>query len=176
MRTQLVVATLVLLLTACASNSPETAEAEGRAELALRSLVAAYASADTAILLDIFWPQATYDDFAEQHTYQGIEEIVGYVTGVHTWGDDVYMNVGRLHPTRGGAVAEWVFSAVQNRPLGDVVPEGTGREVVLNGVTIIEMEGDRIIRAADYVDTGSLLSQLGARIVPAGEAAESAGP
>lgn len=37
-------------------------------------------------------------------------------------------------------------------------------EVVLSGVTIIEMEGGRIMRAADYTDTQPLLLQLGARI------------
>jgi hypothetical protein len=156
-------AALTALLAAC---SPQTSPQPGdgnRAELAVRTLMAAEETADTTLLLDLFWPQATYDDFAEQHTYQGIQEIVGYVTSAHEWGDDVYKNPGRIHPTERGVVAEWVFSATQNRPFGNLVPRGTGREVFLTGVTIIEMEGDRIIRAADYVDTHPLLLQLGAR-------------
>ncbi len=53
---------------------------------------------------------------------------------------------------------------MQARPLGDLVPEATGREVLLNGVTIIELDGDRIIRAADYTDTAPMWLQLGGRI------------
>jgi hypothetical protein len=154
----------MLTLAACQSGERPRPIDGRQAELAVRTLMAAYESADTTLLLDLFWPQATYDDFAEQHTYQGLDEIVGYVTSVHEWGDDVYKNVGRVHVTETGAVAEWIFSAVQNRPFGQVAPDVTGREVVLSGVTIIEMEGDRIIRAADYTDTQPLLLQLGARI------------
>ena len=45
--------------------------------------------------------------------------------------------------------------------MGDQVPFVTGREVVFNGATIIELEGGRIMRAADYIDTASLTLQLG---------------
>ena len=45
-----------------------------------------------------------------------------------------------------------------------VLSEGTGREVVLNGVTVLEVEGGRIERAADYTDSGALLLQLGATV------------
>jgi hypothetical protein len=165
---------VVLAFAACHNPSPDPAVSPTRAEVTILSLMTAYESADTALLMDLFWPQATYDDFADQQTYQGIEEIVGYVTGVHAWGDDVYKNAGRIHVTDRGAVAEWLFSATQVRPLGDLAPQGTDREVVLNGVTIIEMDGDRIIRAADYLDTRPLLEQLGARIeLPGGQAGGS---
>lgn len=159
-------ATLAVLAVALAGCSPAPAPVEGgRAEYAIRTLMAAVESADTTLVLDLFWPQATYDDFAAQHTYQGIQEIVGYVTSVHDWGDDVYKNPGRIQVTERGAVAEWVLSAVQNRPFGTLVPRPTGREVFVTGVTIVEMDGDRIIRAADYMDSHPLLLQLGARTV-----------
>jgi hypothetical protein len=175
MRAILVVATLATV--SCLPSTSDRSPDGARGELAVRSLAAAFEAADTTLILDLFWPQATYDDFADQHTYQGIDEIVGYVTGVHSWGDDVYRNVGRVHATDRGAVAEWVFSAVQARPLGELAPTATGREVVLNGVTIVELDGDRIIRAADYVDTQPLLLQLGARIeLPGGRVLQLADP
>lgn len=162
MRTTLLAA--MLALAACQPPDVDPRNDVGRGERAVRMLMTAYESADTTMLLDLFWPQATYDDFAGQHTYQGLDEILGYVTGVHDWGDDVYKNAGRVHVTENGAVAEWIFSAVQNRPFGPIAPRATGNEVVLSGITIIEMEGDRIMRAADYIDTQPLLLQLGARI------------
>ena len=58
--------------------------------------------------------------------------------------------------------------------MGDRVPVATGREVVLNGVTIIEIEDGRIIRAADYTDTTPLMLQLGGRIeLPGGVVIEA---
>lgn len=159
---------------ACQPASSDGSAAARRAEVTIRSLIAAYESGDAELIEDLFWPQATYDDYPNQVTYQGLDEIVGYVTAVHDWGDDVYMNIGRVHATEGGAVAEWVFSAVQNRPIGTLVPLATGLEVVLNGVTIIEMEGDRILRAADYSDTTPMMLQLGGRIeLPGGAVLES---
>ena len=152
-----------LILAGCAGAEPD-AVADLRSERTIRTLLAAWESADTALIEDLFWPQATYDDFPGQVSHQGLDEIVTYVTSAHRWGDDVYMNVGRVHAGPATAVAEWIFSAVQGRPMGDALPEATGAEVVLNGVTIIELDGDRIIRAADYTDTAPMWLQLGGRI------------
>lgn len=149
-------------LAACAPAGSEAASA--RNELMVRSLLDAQQSADTATITALFWPDAVYDDYANQLEYRGLAEIVGYVTSVHTWADDVYLNAGRVHAGTSGAVAEWLFAGVQARPMGDYAPTGTGREVVLNGVTIIEVDGGRIRRAADYVDTAPLALQLGGRI------------
>ena len=163
----------VLALTACVPIGPDDAAATREAELTIRSLMAAWESADAALLEDLFWPQATYDDFPNQHTYQGIEEIIGYVGSMHAWADDVYMNVGQVHVTQTGAVAEWVFSAVQARPMAEQVTVATGLEIVTNGVTIIEIDSGRIIRAADYADTAPMLLQLGGRIeLPGGSVLE----
>ena len=161
-------------LVAAACVAPASDEAAQRAsEVLIRSLAAAWERADTALVEELFWPQATYDDFPNQLTYQGVDEIVGYVSSPHSWGDDVYMSVGHVYAGESHAVAEWVFSAVQNRPMGDAVTTGTGREVVLEGVTIIEIENGRIIRAADYTDTAPMMLQLGGRILmPGGQVIE----
>ncbi len=168
-------AMFALTSAACADPSTDS-QRPSEGEFALQVLVAAIATADTAAIYDLFWPEATYDDFANQLTYQGVQEIAGYVLGAHSWGDDVYMNLGAVHPTATGAVGEWIFTAVQSRPLGVSYPVGTGREVVLNGVTIIEMDGSRIIRAADYTDTAPMMLQLGARFtMPGGQVIEMEG-
>jgi ketosteroid isomerase-like protein len=146
-------------------------------ELLVLSLVDALQRADTAAIIEMFWPEATYDDYASQLQHRGIEEILGYVTSVHAWADDVYMNVGEVHASASGAVAEWLFAAVQARPMGDLVPEATGLEVQTNGVTIIEVDGGRIRRAADYMDTAPMFLQLGGRIeLPGGGVMELDAP
>jgi ketosteroid isomerase-like protein len=153
---------LALISTSCAFAQQDDGAAR-EAERTMLSLMAAWERADAPLLEELFWPQATYDDFPNQHTYRGIDEILGYVRALHSWADDVYMNVGRVHVTESGAVAEWVFSAVQARPIAGRVEIATGREVVANGVTIIELEGGRIMRAADYTDAAPMLLQLGGR-------------
>ncbi len=154
----------IVLLAALSCTPPQDQPESSEAELTIQLLANAIATADTAVILELFWPEATYDDFAGQQTYQGIQEIVAYLTAVHVWGDDIYMNLGRVHTSSTGAVGEWVFSAIQTRPIGDRFPVASGNEVVLNGVTIIEMEGGRIMRAADYADGVPLILQLGGSI------------
>jgi len=152
------------LLATVSCTAPPDQSGLSEAELNIQLLASAIATADTTVILEIFWPEATYDDFASQQTHQGIQEIVAYLTAVHAWGDNVYMNLARVHTSSTGAVGEWVFSAIQARPIGDRFPVASGDEVVLNGVTIIEMEGGRIMRAADYVDGVPLILQLGGSI------------
>jgi hypothetical protein len=146
---------------ACA---PSGEQAASQNELIIRNLIDAVQAADTATLVELFWPEATYDDYASQLQHRGIEEILGYLTSVHAWADDVYMNVGEVHVSTDGALAEWLFAGVQARPMGELVTVATGLEVVTNGVTIVEIDGGRIRRAADYMDTTPMLLQLGARV------------
>jgi hypothetical protein len=159
-----------LFATACA---PEPSEVATRNGLIAQSLLDAQQNADTLALLELFWPDAVYDDFANQLQYRGVTEIVGYVTSVHGWADDVYLNAGGIHASESGAAVEWLFAGMQARPMGDFAPVVTGREVVLNGVTILEIDGGRIRRAADYTDTTPLALQLGGRLeLPGGRVVE----
>jgi steroid delta-isomerase-like uncharacterized protein len=152
----------LLVMPACTSTSdrPQTLESE----IIVRTMLSIWESADTAAVLELFWPEAVYDDFPNQIQYQGVAEIASYLTYVHSWGTGVYMNVTEVHASETSATAEWVLSVIQDRPMGELVPEATGREVVLNGVTIIEIDGGLITRAADYVDIVPMVLQLGGRI------------
>jgi len=160
---KILLVSMLLAPASCVTDS-RSEDAARAAEVTMRSLMAAWESGDRALIEDLFWPEATYDDFPNQHTYQGTAEIVGYMLAVHDWADDVYWNVGQIHITDAGAVAEWVFSGIQSRPIGNSVPVASGAEVLTNGVTIIQLEGDRIIRAADYMDTAPMMLQMGGRI------------
>lgn len=151
-------------LMACAPPADGPSPAVARNELTIRTLLALWESGDVDALADVFSPQAVYDDFPNQTQYQGIQEIAGYVAQVHSWADAVTMSVTAVHASETGAVAEWMFSAVQTGPIGTRVPVATGRDVVLNGVTIIETADGRITRAADYIDALPLVLQLGAEV------------
>ncbi|HKJ03899.1 MAG TPA: nuclear transport factor 2 family protein [Longimicrobiales bacterium] len=151
-----------LLLVACAPSGPSPLLNEN--ELTARTLMSVWETGETEDLAHLFYGDAVYDDFPNQTQYRGLEEIAGYVTHVHDWADAVSLSVSAVHTSETGAVVEWVFSAVQDKPIGDRVPVATGRDVLLNGVTILEIDGGRIRRAADYIDVLSLVLQLGAEV------------
>jgi len=148
-------------LPACAGPAEGPSRVEAENEVAARTLMTLWGSGDVASLTGLFHPDAVYDDYPNQTQYRGIEEIAGYVNHVHDWATAVDMAVLAVHPSERGATVEWVFSAIQDRPIGSRVPVATGREVVLNGVTVLELEGGRIRRAADYIDALALVLQLG---------------
>jgi len=155
---------LCLALAACVPQTDGPSPTTARNEVLARTLMTVWESGDTNVLDDLFSPQAVYDDFPNQTQYQGLEEIAGYVTHVHDWADAVSMGVSAVHASDGGAVVEWVFAAIQAGPIGTRVPVATGREVVLNGVTILEIDDGRIVRAADYMDVLPFVLQLGAEV------------
>ena len=156
--------TLTLLAAACspAGSGPSPAEAEN--EIAIRSLLAMVGSDNADEVAGLFHPDAVYDDYSTQHQYRGLEEIAGYVTGSTRWATAVSVDIIGVHVSDSMAVAEWVFTGIQDRAVPGFLPVVTGREVVLNGVTLIEMEDGRIRRAADYVDALPLVLQVGAEV------------
>jgi hypothetical protein len=152
------------LITACggAGDGPPTATSQ--AELTARTLMMVWESGDVDALSTLFRPDAIYEDFSNQVQYRGIGEIAGYVGHVARWATDLRMDVGAVHASPNGATVEWLLSGVQNRPIPRLLGVATNREFFLNGVTVIELDGDLITRAADYLDASSLLIQLGATI------------
>jgi hypothetical protein len=165
---------VLAVLSTVAACTPSQDEADVLGRYLLESLAFARQTADTALLEEIFLPDATYDDFPGQIQYLGIQDVVGYLTSVHDWGDDVYISLGNVETGSSSAVGEWFLAAVQERPIPDIIGAGTGREVSWNGLTVIEIEGGRIARAADYWDRTALILQLGGRIeLPDGTVLES---
>jgi len=161
------VAVLVTILAATAGCSSRTAgpsQVEAENEIAMRTLVDMMSSADAQDVASLFHPDAVYDDFANQRQYRGLEEIAGYIQGGSRWATAVSFDIIELHVSDAGAVAEWVFTGIHDQPIGSFLPVVTGREVVLNGVTIIEVEAGRIRRAADYVDGLPMVLQLGGEV------------
>ena len=153
---------LALVVTACARSGPSPLLNEN--EITARTFASLWETGETEELARLFYGDAVYDDFPNQTQYRGLEEIAGYVRHVHDWADGVSMSVSEVHVSETGAVVEWVFSGVQDKPIGTRVPVATGRDILLNGVTILEIDNGRIRRAADYIDVLALVLQLGAEV------------
>ncbi len=150
--------------TACAPAETGPSPLLAENELTARTFLATWEQGDIDAIPEYFRADATYDDFSNSIQHRGIQEIQEYLAQAHAWGSDVVINVTAVHASAEGAVAEWVFSAVQTAPIEGTVDVSTGNEVILNGVTILEIEGGLITRAADYVDTLPFVLQLGGRV------------
>jgi len=157
-------AAVLIVSAGCSSRASGPSRAETENEIAMRTLIERMASANADDVADLFFPEAVYDDFANQQQYRGLQEIAGYIEGGSRWATGVSMDIIDLHVSDSVAVAEWVFTGIQDKPIGSTLPVATGREVVLNGVTIIETEGGRIKRAADYTDGLTMALQLGGEV------------
>lgn len=153
-----------VMMTACDAPAEGPSPATVRAEMTARALLAVWESGDRLALSGLFRPDAVYEDFSNQTQYRGLEEISAYVGHVTRWATDLRMDVGAVHASPTVATVEWLLSGVQDRPIPRLLGVATNREFYLNGVTVVEMDGELISRAADYLDVASLLLQLGATI------------
>jgi len=160
---------IVLLATiAVASACTRGPDARERAH----ALMDVWRSGDQAALDTLLASDVVYDDFPNRDRYEGIDQVKGYVGHVHGWATDVTMEVTRVHGDRRSAVAEWVMTGVQDRPIGSRVPVATHRRFKLNGATVVEVDDrGRIARAADYLDALTLVRDLGGKVeLPGGVA------
>jgi len=159
-----VLTSALVVFAGCSSRPSGPTQVEAENEIAMRTLVDMMMSADAQDVAGLFHPDAVYDDFANHQQYQGLEEIAGYIQGGSSWATGVSIDIIELHVSDSGAVAEWIFTGIQEQAIGSFLPVVTGREVVLNGVTIIEVDAGRIRRAADYVDGLPMVLQLGGEV------------
>jgi hypothetical protein len=153
---------LALLTASCNRSGPSPLLKEN--ELLARMLVADFQSGDVSNLSSMFYPTAVYDDYSSQSAYKGLREISGYVRSIQSWADDISMSVNAVHASETGATVEWTLDAVQRRPIPGTISVATGKQVQINGVTVLEISRHLITRAADYMDDLGLLLQLGGQV------------
>lgn len=143
------------------------------AERAMRTLLRSWETGDTGGFPELFTEDAIYDDMPNARRLTGLEEITGYVAGVHSWADSVTMEIGNVRAAEDFAFAEWVFRAVQTGPMGSMVRAVTCRRVEIPGITVITMRDGRIARAVDYIQVLPLILQVGGRVeIPGGTVLE----
>ena len=150
-----------VLAASCGSRSSEPSPLMKENELTAHLLISDFESGDLSNLAGIFAPTAVYDDFSGSREYQGLQEISGYVGSLHSWADGIVMSIDEMQVWNTGVVIEWSLSAVQSRPIPGLVSTATGHEVVVNGVTVLEIANHKVIRAADYMDDLTMMLQLG---------------
>ena len=149
---------------------------EGVTESAVRTLLGVWESGDIGSLDDLFLPDAVYVDRPNDRVLTGLAGIKRYISHVHSWASEIVIEIRSVRAAEGFGVAEWNMSGVQDRPIPGRVPVATGQAFTITGTTIVEVEGQRISRAVDYIQVVPLILQLGGRIeLPGGAVLEGPG-
>jgi len=122
----------------------------------VREFEAAFNRQDVGRLLACFTPGATYvDTFLGAHTgtvaLRAMFERMFREGREYSWTMDVVVET----PT--AAAAEWTFGYV----VTEAVPRSAGRPVRFRGMSVFELEHDRIAAYREYFDEGLALLQLG---------------
>ena len=118
----------------------------------------------------LFHPTAVYDDFTSGVTYRDLPEIAAFMEAFHTADGAVFLDVISYHAGEGIAAAEWVLEGSRQGPSGVSGDSLVVRRFRVDGLTLIEVQGGLIVRAADYGDPIPLvLAEGGAVVLPEGD-------
>ena len=122
----------------------------------VQKFAAAFNRRDVDGLLACFTPAATYrDTFYGEHG--GHPALRAMFERMFHEGKDYRWTMDAVIESPGRAAAEWTFSYV----VTDAVPRSAGRQIRFRGMSLFDLEGDRIAAYREYFDKGAALLQLG---------------
>ena len=162
---------LLVVLLALALAAPATALAQdasppaGAVPGVVLAWVEAWDAADSAAIAALYAADGVYEDVPADYSATGGEielSLAGYLGGV----GDVSAELDNAFGGDGWAVVEWTLSAT-NQGLFPDAPVGAPFSV--RTATVFALDGDEIVRSADYYDVATILSQLG--LLPEADAA-----
>ncbi len=151
----------------CTGPEPSSVTVEERRLIELMEMRRA---GDATGIERLFHPTAVYDDFTSGVTYRDLPEIADFMEAFHTADGAVFLEVISYHTGNGMAVAEWVLEGNREGPSGASGDSLVVRRFRVDGLTLIEVQGGLIVRAADYGDPIPLiLAEGGAVVFPEGD-------
>lgn len=149
---------LTLFFVSSASAQDDTSSA------LVKTLMGVWESGDTSILDGIMSIDVVYEDKPNRRVLNGLVAAKSYVSHVHTWASEVQIETTRVRSSEYSAFAEWTMTAVQSSPIPGQVMVATNRSIEIHGLTAIEIEDGKIVRAVDYLDALGFVLQLGATV------------
>ncbi|MEJ2217587.1 MAG: ester cyclase [Gemmatimonadota bacterium] len=122
------------------------------------------------LLETLFAPEATYQ--TPDAVYQGVEGVVQFLRNAFVVAPESRLEFLDEIVGDSDVALEWVWSGTHTGNLPNL--PATGRDFVVHGVTVLEIEDGLITRATDYYDRFGFLQQLGV-MPPAGESGSPSG-
>ena len=140
-----------------AEVTPIGAKLQQRREDVLRHLLDAQNAHDTEAALACF-AHPRYELIGNQRVYDGTEEVRHYYEATRRYFPDMHFEVIALHHGDDAVVCEVWMSGTH---LGSGPEfEATGRRFRCRSAIIFAFEGDRLVGARAYYDTGTIARQL----------------
>lgn len=141
-------------LIACLTFAPVTVGAQASAAAATATLAGytqAWTAHDVERIAAYFTEDATYEDVTLGEVHRGRAAIAGFARGTFAALPGFTMTQRSLHQGERWATLEWVMSGTDS---------ATGRRFSVRGVSVMELEGGRIRRNADYWNMADFLRQV----------------
>lgn len=127
-------------------------------------LMTLWETGDTLKTHEIFLTECSYVDVANNFTFSGIDGVNQYVSHIHNWASDVKMTVRKIKITENMGYVEWTMNAKHTSPIEGKVPIATNKDIILTGVTLLEIKDGKIRKASDYMDVLGFVMQLGSKL------------
>lgn len=117
---------------------------------------------DVDAILALHTPDSVFEDGNRREAQRGEEVRAGLQSVFETWPDLVF-TTRRQEVCDGVVVVEWTATATHTEPIRSRgrTAEPTGARVEWNGVDILRLEDGLVQRKTYYMDTLSMLRQIG---------------
>ena len=147
----------VILRSALASVLPIAGA--NRAEPANRSVgqkwIDGWNARDPEVLVSAFTPDGIYEDVTFGLKKKGSAELRDLHKFFHESVGGLYVKLIASYVAAGHGTIEWMFGGK------DVGVFKTGKPFEVQGVSVIQVRGDRISRNLDYYDAATIMKQVG---------------
>ena len=165
--TSLILLVLVVFISSCVTKEQKRVDqfsTSNNVEKLGMELMNLWETGDTLKTTNIFINESTYNDIANNQVFSGIQEINKYISHIHTWASEIKMTTRNIKVSNENGYIEWTLNAKQTKPIIGRIPVATNNDIVLKGVTIIEMKNEKIEKASDYMDVLGFVIQLGSKV------------
>ena len=120
---------------------------------------AAWSSHDTEKVLSLFTDDCMLEDVTFGVVNRGKKELRAFADGVFAGIPDFKIELTARFSTDASAGMEWVMSGTHKGDFPGMA--ATGKRFSVRGVTILELQGEKIRRDSDYWDAASVMRQVG---------------
>ena len=158
---------IIIINLSCESQEYKTGNNENHkihATKLAKDQMALWETGDTLKTHEIFADSCTYEDVANNQTFNGVNGVKKYISHVHNWVSNIKMKIRNLKISDDIGYVEWTFTAIQTSPIKGIVLIPTNKQIILNGVTLIKFRDDKIKDAKDYMDVLGFVLQLGSKV------------
>ena len=160
MKTASLIATMLLLLTACAvAQEKKTATTKPASAASSQDLaeewIAAWNSHDVEKVAALFTDDVMYEDVAFAQITHGAADLRKFVASEWEAVPDLKVELVESSIQGEHGSIEWIFSGTDKSMFN------TGKKFSVRGVSIITVKNGRISRNQDFYDVATLMRQLG---------------